>query len=132
MSFFEIDPPRRREPPSLSRFRLPELEIWSPVEGLDVSHFPIPIRVESRAEFEYGLQRFQIQVILRVKDRETGENVNVSIVESFIGDKYTREHAEEIIHWLVQRAVLHELDECWFVEDERVRDPHRTKPTIAP
>lgn len=42
---------------------------------------------------------------------------------------------EHILHAFVREAVLHELDECWLVDGQRVRDPHSldvTKYTRVP
>jgi hypothetical protein len=110
---------------------------WLPVRGLDLSRFPVPIVIESKAGDPYpGHEEFtivQLRATMRVNDRDAPERqVEVRFGRNVRELELRSRGEEEILYDIVRQALEHELRECWLVGGARVRDPHRGDPQSYP
>ena len=93
--------------------------------NIDLSRLKIEsVRVDFTIDRDLPwLGRFTVRV--RVPNRETGESIEVRL-----GSSYPLECSDEdlaqLVHATVAEALVHELDECFFVNGVRVYDPHST------
>lgn len=94
-------------------------------KAIDLSRFPVPIVVEawdqSNATCPSGFTA--IRVTLVVLNRDSGEPARVQ-QEAHVHCSGRHEVVIEGVYGLVKKMVLHELDECFMVYGERVKDPH--------
>jgi len=82
----------------------------------------------------YDRHEVELRVVLTVLHRETGEPGPVTLRESIDLRAWERMDAHgraDYAHHVCQRALLHELDECFYVGRVRVYDPHRDEGTDA-
>jgi len=110
----------------VGRFLFPTsvVDAFEPIEGLDVSRFPMRIALESRGN---GYGGVEVAVRINVRDRDNPERwiwvtLTTAISEYAIHDEGLVEAA---LYQFVEHAVKHELDECWLVNGTRTRDPHK-------
>lgn len=86
--------------------------------------FPIEVMFVPRRELGDARARTVACVFeIRVACRETGRQIRVShpfTLNTCMDD----EQLLRIIHAEARRVFLHELDECFHVDGERVHDPH--------
>ena len=102
--------------PDTSGIRLELGSEYRPVQGIDLSNFPMRIEVDSC----FGEWGSCLRVRACVIDRRDGS-------PTFIQISRTINHAvplEPQIYSLVRETVDHELAECWLVNGVRTRDPH--------
>jgi hypothetical protein len=67
--------------------------------------------------------RTYVDVVTTVKDRITGEPLELTFSNSYCDSRAMS--AEAMLRDVLLRALVHEADECLYVNGERVRDPHR-------
>lgn len=84
---------------------------------------------ELRVDFDYD-ERGEplISASCMVLDRTTGRPgpiVMRKYTDSRIWECMSPAHRQAFVYDLLRQVVLHELDECFFVDGVRVRDPHR-------
>jgi hypothetical protein len=105
---------------------LPRSPSWLPVKGLDLSRFTIPIVIESRLRDRFSME---LRVTMFVRDADDPEKETTihssNVLSGYLIDQINdQKFIEHFIYELVMTQLRHELDECWYVDGKRVRDPH--------
>lgn len=100
-------------------------------ERIDLSRFPIPIRVEVKLECWTGRPTWDIRTIAKVRERDTGLPLEVTtarVMDATGVDLMKEDGALQAIRQNVRDLVMHELDECFLVDGVRAFDPHSKGP----
>lgn len=87
------------------------------MEQIEFKGFPVDIKF-SVEEFDYI---YQVQVWFTTKDRDLDKPMELFLYFSYLKENFTK--AEAIRTALVE-AMTHEIDECLYVNQQRVFDPH--------
>lgn len=98
------------------------------IRRIDVSNFPIPLRIAARDEKHAGgMTLSTLSIAMSVRDRDTGKQREIIFGCAF-GSSYERQeeecHAIERIRGVLRNALVHELDECFRVDGKLYHDPH--------
>jgi hypothetical protein len=96
--------------------------------AIDVSHFPLPMEVTFRAEEMAPFFFFiRISVCVRVWDRNDWEtSIWTFFTEDVTCDVLNNKFKSPVgwVRGVLQRIVIHELDECLLVDGRQHVDPH--------
>jgi hypothetical protein len=117
---------------------VPEVEeALALLRSIDVSRFPMPLRVEPFTAWVRGRDSVHIELWIHamVSDRESGQVIRLKFTasESFAIGPGLIEMVQRWVHGELRAAVVHELDECFLVGGKRVADPHAyERPPAAP
>jgi hypothetical protein len=66
-----------------------------------------------------------VKVEMQVRHRDTGERTRIVIANSFPDDLDKDPRAlADFVRYMVREALLHELDECLYLDGKRLNDPH--------
>jgi hypothetical protein len=82
--------------------------------------------IESRQRDRFDIE-LRVTMIVRDADNPYKETTVYSsnMLTGYMVDQINdREFIERCIYDLVMTQLRHELDECWYVDGKRVRDPH--------
>lgn len=98
-----------------------ERSIVAVCQQLDVSRFPAPLKI--------GVSAHKGVLYLSVTMRNLVERERrcESWSQVFADSAPVHANAQDALDWIrsvIRRAVLHELDECLLVDDDRPWDPH--------
>lgn len=85
--------------------------------AIELRNFPLGIKYFVE-EYDYC---YRIQVSFLCADRDDGKPVELFLYYSYGKDQYSK---VEAIRTALIESLTHEIDECLFVEGERVFDPH--------
>lgn len=85
-----------------------------------LKNFPIPVQIQF--EDRYGSPTLLITFM--VPDRNTGKPAQISSSYPIDSIRLIAQ-LDDVVYREVRRAVQHEVDEAWHVDDRRVFDPHR-------
>lgn len=88
----------------------------------DFRHFSLPLAIEARRHEKNGVVAYQIEVRTVVKERDTG-GLSLVILDKTVPVARVHEAWKAAYH-LVRRLMLHEVDEAFHLDDERIYDPH--------
>jgi hypothetical protein len=100
---------------------------WNPfdwpafLERVDLRRYPLPMTLA------YGPHRTLCLSFL-VEDHTTGKPRWLHAVPLQLPDYTTDEQAARIVRYWAQVTVLHELDECIYVDGRRPFNPHERVP----
>lgn len=112
--------------------------------SINLTTFAVPIEVEAWEGDDTYLVKVRMTVFSRDMPKELHDRVQpieVSMEREHRMPPYqdNRDFKLHILHHMVREAVLHELDEHFYVFGERLWDPHRNDPppinitgTLAP
>lgn len=94
---------------------------------IDLSRFPLRMKLRVRPPDQWdGRMPHMLVINMYVADRENPDNeIVVQFSKPISPLVQTASNAVDFVYLTVKAAVMHELDECWLVGGERVRDPHR-------
>lgn len=84
---------------------------------IELKNFPIPLRYWVE-EYDYS---YRIVIAMPCRDRIMGNSIELFLYYSYGKDYYTE--AEAVRTALVE-TMTHEIDECLYVNGDRVFDPH--------
>lgn len=96
------------------------------VARIEMRNSVIPTRLYVTAGHEFGRRTAIVGIEIEVPHRDTGDRVTVARRKDIMLPT-DESHVIMIIHNLVSCMWLHEMDECWHVNGQRVRDPHRNE-----
>lgn len=87
------------------------------METIELRNFPMDLKFFVE-EFEYV---YRVQVWFPTLDRDNNSSMDLFIYFSYPKDTYSK--AEAIRAALIE-AISHEIDECFYVNNKRLFDPH--------
>lgn len=87
------------------------------MDTIELKGFPIPLQYFVE-EFDYC---YRIQIAFPCNDRENGDPIKLFLYYSYGKDQYSK---LEAIRTALIESMTHEIDECLYVNDDRVFDPH--------
>jgi hypothetical protein len=120
-------------PPGL---RLPRGPHPRPVEGLNLSRFPLPMEVLACCPWPHQ-PMLELRCCMTVRDRDDDRphphapTKDLVFTQSFPLYEVEARGEEATVYEFVRTALLHEFDECWLVNGKRTRDPHRNEWTTT-
>ena len=87
------------------------------METIELKGFPIPLKYFVE-EFDYS---YKITIDFQTADRDNGKPIHLFLYYSYGKDQYTR---LEAIRTALIESMTHEIDECLYVDNDRIFDPH--------
>lgn len=84
---------------------------------IKLKDFPIPLEYWVE-EYDYS---YRITVAMPCKDRDEGDPIKLFLYFTYDKDYYTE---VEAVREALAETMLHEIDECLYVDGDRVFDPH--------
>lgn len=87
------------------------------MDTVELKSFPIPLEYFIE-EYDYC---YRIQVAFPCTDREDGKPIKLFLYYSYDKEQYSR---LEAIRTALIESLTHEIDECLFVNGQRIFDPH--------
>ncbi len=101
--------------------------------GIEIKNFPATIELWIDKDMFGVLQpSYPIQVVMygrmKIRHRDTGidDYINVSR-QVHVGSNYDEESIARTAYGICKELLLHELDECFYVNGVRIFDPHKDK-----
>lgn len=84
---------------------------------VELRNFPVPI--------EYWVEEYpycnKVTIAVKTKDRDTGGEMKLYLYFSYDRERYPK---VEAIRTALIEAMTHEIDECLYVDGDRIFDPH--------
>src|ERR1700722_394371 len=117
-------------PYHLARLRVAYYKLQGLVSRFKIQHAPFPIELKVKDYRESFSNSITLQVILEVKHWDTGL-LGPLIIEEPVDPIQLEFDNGDDDYWfsnfrsLIRKAVLHEIDECLYVDGERRFDPHK-------
>jgi hypothetical protein len=87
------------------------------MDTIELKGFPVPLEYFVE-EFEYC---YRIQVAFPTTDRDNGNPIKLYLYYSYGKDYYSR---VEAIRTALIESLTHEVDECLYLNGDRIFDPH--------
>ena len=87
------------------------------MEQIELRGFPADLKFFIE-EFDYV---YHIQVSMATHDRDKGDPIELFLYFSYLKENYSR---VEAIRTALIEAMTHEIDECLYVNNQRIFDPH--------
>lgn len=94
------------------------------MDQIEFKGFPVDLKFFVE-EFDYV---YQIQVWFTTRDRDHGNPMELFLYFSYLKENYTKAQA---VRTALIEAMTHEVDECLYVNGDRVFDPHDAQKSSA-